>query len=222
MDNEKLIEVSIYVRRLEEYIKNNYKNVLEFSKLTGLKSNNIYSVLNGKRGLAKGQMQFINERVGYDVFNDKPLDTHLVYVPEYNLQLSAGGGQDIFVEEKVDNIPLTDKIIQEYRLNLKSLCVLSIKGDSMLPTFVSGEKILIDTSCDKELSDFNLKNLNHKVMAVRFNSFAYIKRISIDQNGQLELVSDNKNNNVSMQVKKHDDFEIIGKPILSLYRKFNQ
>lgn len=214
---EELIDVSPQVKILAEYIKKNYKNVLEFATSVGLKSNNLYSLFNGKRGLAKGQMQYIIEKIGYDIFNDKPLDTDLAYVPEYSVRLSAGGGQDATLSNKLKDIPLPNDIIYEYRLNVKTLCVLTVKGDSMFPTFLDQEKVLIDTSCD-----LDYKKYINKVMAVRFNGLAYIKRISLDQDGKLELTSDNKVNNGNIKISKGDDFQIIGKPVLSVYRKFNQ
>lgn len=214
-DKDKLISPQIKI--LKNYIDANFKNVSVFADSFGIRKNHLYSLFNGSRSLATGQMRNIVEKIGYDIFNDKPLDIDLSYIPEYNLQLSAGGGQDAALSNKIQDIPLPNDIIREYRLNIKSLCVLSIKGDSMAPTFIDKEKVLIDTSCDHDY-----KKYVNKVMAVRFNDLAYIKRISLDHDGRLELTSDNKVNNGNMKVSKADDFQIIGKPVLSLFRKFSQ
>ena len=212
------IVLTPHAQVLYDYIKNKYKTVTRFAKETGYPApNNIYRIFKGTRKLEKLQMVNIVEHIGYDIFNDKPLDTNLSYVPEYSVQLSAGGGQDATLSNKIKDIPLPNDIIYEYHLNVKTLCVLTVKGDSMVPTFMDQEKVLIDTSCD-----LDYKKHIDKVMAVRFNGLAYIKRISLDHDGKLELTSDNKVNNGNMKISKGDDFQIIGKPVLSVYRKFNQ
>ncbi len=200
---------------LKDYIQKNFKNASEFSEKFGLRSNNIYSVLKGTRGLDKGQMVNICEKVGYDIFNDKPLATNVEFIPELSFSLSAGGGKNIVEQKIVGHRPIDAKDLQFKKLNTKNLCIIPVKGDSMYPMFTDKEMVVIDTSYQKPI--------HNQIMAVTLGDESYIKRIIIDEESKTIWLH---SENTALDLKdipvnpKVDMFKVIGKPVFSLYREF--
>lgn len=73
--------------------------------------------------------------------------TELVDIPEYDVRLSAGGGQLIDAENIIDTWRLSRRYLEgELRLNPSHLAVVQVEGDSMEPTLRSGDRVLVDHS----------------------------------------------------------------------------
>jgi len=80
--------------------------------------------------------------------NDERLETDLVPIPEVEVRAAAGAGA--LNDEQPQQIgvwPLSARVIeQELRAPPHALRVISVLGDSMLPTLSDGDRIMVDTS----------------------------------------------------------------------------
>jgi phage repressor protein C with HTH and peptisase S24 domain len=75
-----------------------------------------------------------------------------VSVPEYNVQVSAGGGFYINAETKRDIWLFSRRyLIDELRLDASQLVVLEVIGDSMEPTLRTGDRVMVNMN-DKRVS----------------------------------------------------------------------
>ena len=71
----------------------------------------------------------------------------LVQVPEYDVRLSAGGGQLVDAENIIDTWQFSRRyLVEELRLNPASLGVVTVEGDSMYPPLRTGDRVLVDHS----------------------------------------------------------------------------
>ena len=86
-----------------------------------------------------------DEAIGPTSFpaNDKE-DNDVVLVPEYNIRLSAGGGYVVDEETVLDTWRFSRRYLDELRVNPQDLVVAEVEGDSMSPTFETGDRVLIN------------------------------------------------------------------------------
>lgn len=76
----------------------------------------------------------------------------MVYVPEYDVRVAAGGGFAISEETKRDVWPFSRGYIEnQLRLQTTHLVVLEVQGDSMEPTLRTGDRVMVNLS-DKRVS----------------------------------------------------------------------
>ena len=66
-------------------------------------------------------------------------------IPEYNVQVSAGGGALVGDENIRSNWPFSANYISsEIRANAKNLSIVEVRGDSMEPTLSNGDRVMIN------------------------------------------------------------------------------
>ena len=106
-----------------------------------------------------------------------------VSIPYFNVQASCGNGVEntpVFVRLVEFNKEWTNKYCGG--ANLHALNIISIHGDSMVPTFQDGDFVIIDTSCKRIYTD--------AIYAYVYYNELFIKRIQrIGQ--KLLIISDN-------------------------------
>jgi len=80
--------------------------------------------------------------------HDEPLVSDLVPIPEVEVRAAAGAGAlNDDQPRQVGVWPLSARVIeQELRVPPNALRVISVLGDSMLPTLSDGDRIMVDTS----------------------------------------------------------------------------
>ena len=83
-----------------------------------------------------------------DPMNDERLETDLVPIPEVEVRAAAGAGAlNDDHPQQIGVWPLSARVIeQELRAPPNALRVISVLGDSMLPTLCDGDRIMVDTS----------------------------------------------------------------------------
>ena len=124
-----------------------------------------------------------NARVG-DTMRAQQREADLIYIPEFNVQLSAGGGA--YPEEHalaINNRAFSTRWLQNKGLTIKNLALVRVMGDSMEPLLKDKDMVMIDQS----------KTIPSDAMpyAVRLGGVLYIKLVQM--RGQLlRLVSVNK------------------------------
>ena len=124
--------------------------------------------------------------VAWDTVEDLPDGGKAyVFIPHYDVSLSAGEGCCCEWHEHSDNEPLSfrAKWFQSRGLNPVNCKALYVKGSSMDPTLVDGDTVMIDTS-RTEIRDGN-------IYAVIYYGELYVKRLFRIPGGGIELRSDN-------------------------------
>lgn len=114
-----------------------------------------------------------------------------VSIPEYDVRLSAGGGKLIEAENIKDYWVFSRRYLEsELRLNIASLAVVEVEGDSMYPTLWSGDRVLVDHG--------DRNPAKPGVYAVWDSDATVVKRlekIPASDPPMVVLISDNKNHN---------------------------
>lgn len=116
--------------------------------------------------------------------SEDDLGSEEVLIPVFKVQLEAGNGSLIpeFVEtgepRAFSRSWLTKKGLHETTLRL-----LSVRGDSMLPTLADGDLVLIDTS--------QTDIIEGRIYALAIGREAKIKRLKVNYDGAIVVMSDN-------------------------------
>lgn len=106
----------------------------------------------------------------------------VVNIPKVSAVLCAGGGSFEVESAVVDHIPLPLNMARSFGHSDK-LVFMDVSGDSMEPYIHGGDVVLIDQSVSIPVTN--------TVMAVGHEDSIYIKRIQMNKDGSLSLVSDN-------------------------------
>ncbi len=128
-------------------------------------------------------------------------------VPIYDIHASAGDGAYPISEDQVGSLAFPKNYLSHLtRANPADLAIISVKGDSMLPTLADDDVVMLDTS-KRDLSYDGL-------FVIRDNGDALlVKRIGrASQPGCVTIISDNRGLYASVE-KALTDIEVIGKVI---------
>ncbi len=119
-----------------------------------------------------------------DDFRHAPLE-QFIKVPRYDIHASAGAGPAIHSEQIVDHWAFKPEWVQ-HNLGVapRDLALISVKGDSMVPTLSSGDMVLIDTHSGRVEND--------AVYVLQHEGDLRVKRIQRKMDGTLVVMSDNK------------------------------
>ncbi|MBL4774458.1 MAG: helix-turn-helix domain-containing protein [Mariprofundus sp.] len=134
-----------------------------------------------------------------------PIHDDLVYIPEYDVELSAGFGA--YPEDHalaVGNRPFSLKWLRKKGLKAKDLQLVRVKGDSMEPLLKDKDLVMLDTS--------KTKPSQAMPFAVRLDDDLMVKTIQHQGDGSIALISHNKTYNdiIIDQNNPPHDFQIIG------------
>ena len=129
----------------------------------------------------------------------------LLYIPEYNVELSAGFGA--YPEDhalSVGNRPFTASWLKKKGLHAKDLKLVRVAGDSMEPLLRNKDVVMIDSS--------RTRPSEAMPFAVRLDDDLLVKSIQRLGDGNLALVSHNKtyDNIIINQANPPQDFQVIG------------
>jgi len=128
-------------------------------------------------------------------------------VPIYNVEASAGNGAHIGDEYQVASLSFPEGYLQRItRAQPRNLAVISVKGDSMMPTLCDDDIVMIDTT-KRDLSYDGL-------FVIRDNGDALlIKRIGrASRSHHITVISDNRDHYPPVE-RALGDIEVIGKVI---------
>lgn len=135
------------------------------------------------------------------------LSSEYVFIPVYNVKVSAGHG--LFnnkPEDIVRRLAFRKNWLNYRGFNDSDLVMVMTQGDSMEPTLHSGNSLLIDTS-DKNLTD-------GCIFVLRFGDELYAKRLQKRFDGDIRLISDNKEyEDQIVKADEIDTLQIIGKVV---------
>lgn len=115
----------------------------------------------------------------------------MVTVPEYDVRLSAGGGQLVEAENQTGAWQFSRRyLVEELRLSPANLAIVEVQGDSMEPTLRTGDRVLIDHS--------DRNPARPGVYAIWDSNATVVKRLEkvpASDPPMLVLISDNKSHN---------------------------
>ena len=143
-----------------------------------------------------------NNSIEGNAFNEE-----FVLVPFYDVEISAGFGRsNSDTHEPTSHFAYRKEWLKQKRLYIDNLISTSISGDSMEPTIPDSSVILIDTSRHQPRDGH--------IYVLRNGDTYWIKRLQIQPDGKLVLISDNSfYPPMTLDLKKDSDVEIIGQVV---------
>lgn len=132
-----------------------------------------------------------------------PLPTNTISIPLYNVTSSCGGGVMVDAEEIIRMIKVSPEFIRKFAhgANPNTLNIITVHGDSMMPTVADGDAVIIDTSDNRVTRD--------GLYAVQMDGCLFVKRLQITPRG-IRVISDN-HLYPAIDVGEQDSFFVIGK-----------
>lgn len=146
--------------------------------------------------------------------SDNNSDENCITLERIHINPSCGKGTIVIDEAETTPITLGKKLIQNVlKVNdVKNLKVFTASGDSMEPIIFNGDDVLVDVS--------NLNYQNGGIFVIEKFGDWFIKRLRLRFDGNLEIISDNKEKYPMEIVKYNNDIavNIKGKVIKNLSR----
>lgn len=157
--------------------------------------------------------QYFN--IKFDIQEDDDDDNSDFTVVEHiNISPSCGHGTSVYHDVEVTPIKLGNDLIKNiFKISTpKSLKTFQASGDSMSPSIEDGDILLVDT----ERKDFH----NGGIFLITINEDWFIKRLRQKINGDLEIISDNKEKYPTETIKMNDEvvLDVKGRIIKNLSR----
>nr|WP_242011489.1 XRE family transcriptional regulator [Acetobacter fallax] len=107
-----------------------------------------------------------------------------VDIPDYDVILSAGSGSEAPAHDKRRMVAIPKVMLPPLAAqNTRNLAYVTVRGDSMMPTIDSGDRVLLRT----DVSDIR----SGSIYAIRIDNSLLIKRLHLKTNGNVSVVSDN-------------------------------
>ncbi|MFD1239275.1 S24 family peptidase, partial [Latilactobacillus sakei subsp. carnosus] len=107
-----------------------------------------------------------------------------VNVPEYKIEASAGHGALVEDETPSQYIAIKKANLAAAGVNTSNLMIIYARGDSMEPTFNSGDPLFIDRT-------FHTVAPEGGIYVFNYNGELFVKRLQLAFTGDLLVISDN-------------------------------
>ncbi len=98
------------------------------------------------------------------------------------------------------HISIPEALLNQTNANIKTSHILKVKGDSMEPNILDGDKVLADSS-KKQI-------LNNKIYIIRIEDILTIKRLQKLPKGVIKVTSDNKEYDSYTLKPDEDNYEV--------------
>ena len=108
-------------------------------------------------------------------------DADAVWVPLYDVEVSAGSGIEVYGERIIQRVPFAKSWLHSEGLYARHLACLPVHGDSMEPTLQHGDIVLVNHE----------KTRGDGVFVIRMGNALRVKRLQWLANGDLRISSDN-------------------------------
>ncbi len=172
-------------------------NKKQFAQLTGKSASHIYKICRGMSRPSMGYLQDLyaefqidlnwlltGERSDHATPTGRIENKDLVMTPMFDVQASAGLGQEVITEDVSDYFAFNKKwLSSQLRVSGDNLALVCVSGDSMLPTLNNGDDVLVDMS----------QKMVHKegVYLLHTPQGLVTKRLKQHADGLLNVISDN-------------------------------
>lgn len=128
---------------------------------------------------------------------------HMITISVFDVEASAGSGSTVGAENVIDEVAFAPRFIRSMTAATPaSLCVIGVKGDSMEPTLLDGDQVLVDTSKG---------NLDYDgLFVLRYGDALHVKRVGRHRKrGWITITSDN--DQYRQIDAQYSDVDIIGR-----------
>ena len=195
-------------------------NKKQFAQLTGKSASHIYKIC---RGMSRPSMSYLQdlykefqidlnwlltgERSDHDSPTGRINRQDLVMAPMFDVQASAGLGQEVVSEDINDYFAFNKKwLSNQLRVSGDNLAFVSVSGDSMVPTLNDGDDVLVDMSQKMVHKEgIYLLHTPHGLMA---------KRLKQRNDGVLSVMSDNQEfDSWDIQLTEREENAVVGKVV---------
>ena len=123
-----------------------------------------------------------------------------------NVSASMGYGLTVYDETQTGTYAINNRLAKDLGINLNKSEIIFAKGDSMEPTIIGGDSLLVDLA-RKEVHDGS-------IYCVRIDGELYAKRLQKLPPDKMKVISDNKDKYdpfyIDLSKNIDFDFEIIG------------
>jgi len=147
--------------------------------------------------LATGKGPAVNTAVETLPAGQEPHDDEFVYISDLRVEASAGHGAEVGIELVSQKLAFRKDWIQQQGLNPQKLTILWARGDSMEPTIMDGDALLVETLfyLDGNRYEFGTPDglpPRDGVYIIRLDGHLVVKRIQLDMQGGYFVKSDNE------------------------------
>ncbi|MGL5956808.1 MAG: XRE family transcriptional regulator [Brevinema sp.] len=204
--------------RLVEIRKSLDINQGEFAKIFEISQSSYARYETGESLLNSEKMNLLYEKISIDthwlltgqgeMFRDLKTDIETssdkgIKIPLLDVRASAGSGIVNYNEAELEWISIPTVLLKQY--NPQFVKLLEVHGDSMKPTFLDGDWILVSTN-HRDLQ-------SERVYVIRINNELKVKRLDKDIRGNIIIASDNpafKTEELTPTEFTDFDIEIVG------------
>lgn len=185
-----------------------FKNQTAFAEKLNVSQGAIANIECGSREVSRSMLLKIKEVFGIDLlsWNQSTAITSsssIVGIPFYSAKAAAGGGTEIIEYPEKDIIYFDRRYLQAIvGHNLEHLSLITAEGDSMYPTIMDGDLLMVDDSI-KEIRP-------NKIFVIRQGSKLRVKRLKTELTGDTLIISDNPRYPIETMNK---ETEIIGQVV---------
>ena len=137
---------------------------------------------------------------------EAPGDATLL-IPHYGVALGAGDEKVPPEKPPTDWSPYSRDEVIRMASSTEHLVELEVDGESMMPTFYPGERVLVDMNKHRALKD--------GIWAIRIGDGLLIKRLAVAPDGTIQVLSDNPAYPPKIiQSAEAQGFAIVGKVLM--------
>lgn len=180
-----------YRDALKNLIKNNGDDYKGLSELIGRNPSYIQQYI--ERGTPKNLAEKdrhilaryfgVNQKIlGASVDND---NRGLQLISKLSVGVSAGSGNLEQMESLAGKIAFDPKWLRQFPYDIKNLSIVSVDGDSMLPTLSNGDDIMV--------ARHDVARPRDGIYVIRMDDALMVKRLSFGPNRRIDVMSDNPN-----------------------------
>lgn len=188
------------------------KTQADLAEAIGLTSVQVNKILTGQRRLKADEADRIRAFLGIPpsvpqrVENGDASHPQAKLVPVYDVMASAGHGAHNGYEAVAYSLAFPPAYLSKLtKSHPRNLVIISVKGDSMVPTLMDDDVVMIDTS--KKNVDFD------GLFVFRFGDALHIKRVTrAARPGRIIAISDNRQHYDPIEYEA-DDIEVVGRVI---------
>ena len=185
------------------------------------KPTDIYLYLNKSRNISNKKAKEIEENLGLingyldqDYSDNAELEPGTFRIAEYNVKLSAGLGEEVIHPENIKRYhTFNEEFLTDFRVKNNNLAIVQVVGDSMHPTLLSNELVVIDFSQKDPLD-------NH-VYAITTQNQTWVKRYRITPAGGKWQSDNEEYREFDKPLNDGTPVRIVGLVLFSLGRKIN-
>lgn len=114
----------------------------------------------------------------------RPVSEGFSLIPRLDIRAAAGAGAHNSSEESSEALPFPTDLLRMHGVNPRTARLLQSSGDSMVPTILDGDMLLVDTSMQSFVDD--------SIYVLVFAGRTLVKRLQMLRSGDILIKSDNK------------------------------